>query len=156
MLGRLTADIGMGMAAGFAGTLAMTAAQMLEMKITGREASPMPAKAVEKVFALQPENKGAEARLGTLVHFAYGTSWGAVRGILHTLGLSPVQAMAGHWSVVQSTEAVMLPALKLTPPVTQWGGKQVAQDTLFHAVYAGATELAFEYLQRDLDRDYAA
>lgn len=153
MLGRVTANIGMGLAAGFAGTVAMTAAQMVEMKITKREGSPMPAKAVEKVFHIEPESDQAEARLGTVVHFAYGTSWGAVRGLLHTLGLPPGRAMATHWTVVQSTEAVMLPSLKLTPPPTQWGGKQLAQDTLFHGIYAAATELAFEYLRRDLEND---
>jgi hypothetical protein len=42
----------------------------------------------------------------------------------------------------------MLPALKVTPPLTEWGLKEVAIDVLHHLVYAGATGTAYSLLDR--------
>jgi hypothetical protein len=155
MLGWIAANVGMGVAAGLAGTVAMTIAQTVEMKVTKREASPTPAKAVKKVFDIRPVDQKAESRLANLTHFAYGSSWGAVRGLLGAFGLQPGIATGVHLAAVQSTEYAMLPGLKLSPPVTKWGAKAVLTDNLFHVVYATATGLAFEWLRRDVRRAYA-
>jgi hypothetical protein len=42
----------------------------------------------------------------------------------------------------------MLPALGVTPPLTEWGMKEVAIDALHHLVYAGATGIAYSLLDR--------
>ena len=43
---------------------------------------------------------------------------------------------------------MMLPALGVTPPLTEWGAKEVAIDALHHLVYAGATGVAYSLLER--------
>jgi hypothetical protein len=42
----------------------------------------------------------------------------------------------------------MLPALGVTPPLTEWGVKEVAIDALHHLVYARATGVAYSLLDR--------
>ena len=42
--------------------------------------------------------------------------------------------------------AVMLPLLEVAPPFVFWGAEDVAIDLFHHAVYAGATGLAYELL----------
>jgi hypothetical protein len=46
------------------------------------------------------------------------------------------------------SEQVMLPALEVAPPVTMWGGKEVAIDAWHHLVYATATSATYEALDR--------
>lgn len=48
LIGRSAARIGMGLAAGAVGTAAMTVAQTIEMKLTGREGSTVPADVVDE------------------------------------------------------------------------------------------------------------
>jgi hypothetical protein len=42
----------------------------------------------------------------------------------------------------------MLPSLGVAPPFWRWGAKEVAIDALHHAVYAVATDVAYELLDR--------
>lgn len=147
--GGVAADLGKGLAAGLAGTAALTAVQRIEMMITDREGSSAPAEAVEKVLDLRPENEAAGERLGHLTHWAYGTGWGAVRGLLGAAGLKGHAATAVHFAAVWGAALVMLPRLGLAPPVKEWGARQIAKDAFFHAVYAVATGQAYDQLDRN-------
>jgi hypothetical protein len=42
----------------------------------------------------------------------------------------------------------MLPALGVTPPLTEWGVKEVAIDALHPLMYARATGVAYSLLDR--------
>ena len=74
--------------------------------------------------------------------------WGGARGLLGAAGLSGPVATAAHLGAVWGSEQVMLPALGVTPPLTEWGVKEVAIDALHHLVYAGATRIAYSLLDR--------
>lgn len=149
-MGKLAAGLGIGLVAGFAGTVTMTAGQMIEMRLRGREPSPTPAKAVEKVMRIEPKDERAEAVLANEVHFAYGTAWGAGLTVLDALGLRGWPATAVHFVAITGTAFVMLPALKVAPPVKEWGAKEIAIDVAHHAVYAIATGVAYTALKRSL------
>jgi hypothetical protein len=141
---RFATAVGRGLLAGLAGTAVMTLVQMLEMKLSGEPSSDTPAKAVEKVLDLEPRNARAEQRLTNLVHFAYGTGWGAVRGLLPlAVGRFATQS---HLLMVWGAGLAMLPALRLAPPVFQWSNKQVGRDFVHHAVYAFATGVTYDWL----------
>jgi hypothetical protein len=43
---------------------------------------------------------------------------------------------------------VILPALDVAPPVTMWGGREVAIHAWHHLVYVVATGVAYEMLER--------
>ena len=147
-LGDVAAAVGKGLFAGVAGTAAMTASSTLKAKLRGRGASSTPTQAAQKVLGVEPIDEGSEARFSNLVHWGYGTVWGGARGLLAAAGLSGPTATAAHLGAVWSSEQIMLPALDVTPPLTEWGVEEIAIDALHHLVYATATGLAYSYLDR--------
>lgn len=147
-LGELAAGVGKGLLAGLAGTAAMTVAQRIGMSLMGREASTTPAEAVKKVFGLETRDEAAEERLAALAHWGYGTTWGAARGVAAAAGLGPLAASLAHFVAVWGTEQVMMPGLELSPPATEWSAEQVAEDIVYHAVYAAAAGAAYAWLDR--------
>ena len=147
-LGDVAAAFGKGVFAGVAGTSAMTISSTVEMRLRGRAASSTPAKAAAKVLGVEPIDEESEARFSNLVHWGYGTAWGGARGLLGAAGLSGPAATAAHFGAVWGSEQVMLPALGVAPPLTEWGAKEVAIDVLHHIVYVGATGMAYSLLDR--------
>jgi hypothetical protein len=146
--GTLASDLGKGLISGAAGTALMTLAQTIEMRSTGREPSNAPAEAASKVVGIEARDEAAEERLNDLTHWAYGTGWGAARGLLAAAGLRGPWAAVAHLGLVWGTALVMLPKLGLAPPPREWGAKALAKDLGLHAVYALGSGLAFEYLDR--------
>lgn len=146
MVATLAANLGKGLAAGLIGTIAMTISSTTEMHLRGRPGSAAPATAASKVLGIATFTSAeAEARFSSLVHWAYGTGWGAVRGLVGTV-LSPRTADVAHVGAVYGTEHLMLPALEVAPPATEWGANEIAIDGLHHLVYAAATSLAYRWL----------
>lgn len=79
--------VGKGLSTAAAGTAAMTVSSTLEAKIRDRGLSSAPADAADKVLCVQPRDEAGEARFSNIVHWSYGTLWGAVRGLLHAAGI---------------------------------------------------------------------
>jgi len=146
-LGELASAVGRGLFAGLAGTAAMTVSSTIEQKLRQREGSSAPADAAGKVLGVQPRDPDGQARFSTVVHWAYGTSWGAVRGLLHAAGLDGAKAAAAHFAAVWGSAQVMLPALEVAPPVWESPPQETAIDAFHHAVYALATTVAFAALE---------
>ncbi|MCA1679832.1 MAG: DUF1440 domain-containing protein [Actinobacteria bacterium] len=146
-LGDTAAALGRGLVAGAVGTAAMTVSSTLEAKLRERGSSSAPADAAGKVLGVQPRDEAGGARFGTVVHWAYGTSWGAVRGLLHAAGLDGGAATATHFAVVWGSELAMLPALDVAPPPWESEPKEIAIDAFHHAVYVIATGLTFAALE---------
>jgi MYXO-CTERM domain-containing protein len=149
-VGKLAATLGIGLVAGFAGTVAITASQAIEMRLRRREPSDTPAKAAEKVLHIHPDDEQAEAVLNNGVHFAYGTTWGTFRSVLDLAGLRGLPASAVHFAAIQGAAFIVLPGLKVAPPVTEWGAKEIAIEMGHHAVYAIAAGLTYDALSRSL------
>lgn len=140
--------MGKGLLAGAAGTAAMTVSSSLEAKLRDRSASSAPADAAGKVLGIQPSDEAGEQRFSNVVHWSYGTSWGAVRGLLHAAGLDGGRAVFAHFATVWGSSQVMLPALDVAPPAWKSQPKELAIDAFHHAIYAAATGLAFAALDR--------
>jgi hypothetical protein len=147
-VGDLASSVGKGLFAGAIGTAAMTVSSTLEMKARGRAASTAPADAAGKVSGVEPKDEAGEARFATLVHWGYGTGWGAVRGLISAAGLEGTAATAACFGAVWGSEQVMLPALGVAPPFWTWGAKEVGIDAFHNVVYAGATGAAYDLLNR--------
>lgn len=144
---RVASSIGKGLVAGAAGTAAMTVSSTLEARLRGRAPSTAPARATAKVLGISAfEDAVAEARFNDLSHWGYGTSWGAVRGLLDAVGLPPRKATTAHGLAVWGSAQVTLPVLEIAPPSVFWGAKEVAIDALHHTVYAFVTGVAYELL----------
>jgi hypothetical protein len=148
LLRTIAGEVGKGLLAGLAGTVAMTIASTIEAKLRRRPPSTVPAAAATRTLGIQPRDARAKARLSNLVHFAYGTGWGLARAAIGRLLRAAcvggrVAAPALHLAAVWGTELLMLPALRLTPPVRKWGAKEIAIDGFHHVVYVAAVDGAY-------------
>lgn len=146
-LGDAAAAVGKGLFAGAVGTAAMTLSSTLEAKLRERGASSAPADAAGKVLGVQPRDDAGQARFSNVVHWAYGTSWGAFRGMLHTVGVDGSTAVGVHFAAIWGGAQVMLPSLGVAPPPWKSPPQEIAIDALHHAVYVVATALAFAALE---------
>src|SRR5664280_1998490 len=143
VLGQLGAAIGKGLIAGFAGTIAITISQMIEMRITKRKASNAPAKAVKKTLHIEA-TPGNKEEFSNEVHWVYGTSWGVMRGLLSIAGIKGFTATSLHLASIWGTAVNIQPKLDIAPPLSEWEPKDIAIDILHHAVYAIAAGLVFD------------
>ncbi len=148
MMSRIASSIGKGLFAGVAGTALMTVSSTIEMKARDRSGSSAPADAAGKVLGVQPRNPEGKARFATAVHWGYGTGWGAVRGLIGAAGITGPAATLMHFGVVWATEMVMLPSLGVAPPVTEQAPLETGIDAWHHLVYASATNVVYELLDR--------
>lgn len=144
LLGGLTR----GVIAGAAGTAAMTAAQTAYYKAMGMEGSTMPAEVGKRVIRGVLQREVSEEQTGTLnnvMHWLYGTSWGALFGLAAS-GREPGHGIA-FGVVVWGAEQVELPAMQLSPPLWEsFDPKSIAPDLGFHLVYGIATAAAYKLL----------
>ncbi len=145
-LGEIAAAVGRGLFAGAFGTAAMTASSTLEMKLRDREGSTAPADAAGKVLGVQPRDPAGNERFSNVVHWAYGTGWGAVRGLIGATGLSGPRAAGAHFAAIWPGELVMLPSLGVAPPPWNMGVTELGIDALHHLVYVTATSVAYAAL----------
>ncbi len=144
-----------GLLAGLAGTAAMTAYQTLlsslrssgsengeSGSISGEAAwkhAPAPAKVGRRILEglfKRDVPKDEIGSLSALVHWSYGTAWGAGYGVLKEshVGRSIPLGLAfgaGVWAA----SYVVLPAMKLYEPPWEYGAKTLATDLSYHLVY---------------------
>ena len=145
----LATSIGAGLISGLAGTVAITISQMIELKITGRKPSTVPADAVEKTLDLKATDETEKTELSQKIHWAYGMAWGLPRGLLGLAGLKGFPAAISHFTMVWGTSLVMLPNLDLAPPVNQEKPKTMLVDIIHHAVYALAAGLVYDAIAEE-------
>lgn len=164
--------IGRGLIAGFAGTVAITISQMIEMKITGRGSSDAPMTVAGKALGVEPKGKAAlevekhkddsdqkedtleekveenKGKFSQIIHFTYGSCWGICRGVLDLIGFRGATASLMHFGAVWGAEQIMLPAAGAAKPITKWPAKQIASDVLHHAVYAIAAGAVYDAMPK--------
>ena len=151
-MGDLASSVGKGLFAGAVGTAAMTVSSTLEARLRRRAASSAPARATAKVLGITEfEDARAQARFNDLAHWGYGTGWGVVRGLLTAAGLTPRAATAAHGAAIYGAAQVTLPALDIAPPAIFWPRREIVIDAFHHAVYATATGLAYQLIDRRSD-----
>lgn len=126
----------------------MTVSSSLEAKLRDRGSSRTPADAAETALGVRPRAED-EQRFANLVHWAYGTMWGAARGLIAVgTGTRGPQATGVHLATVWTAEQIVLPATGASPPGWKWGAREVGTDLLHHTVYAAATGCAYDLLAR--------
>jgi hypothetical protein len=131
--------LGRALVAGVLGTAAMTVASIAEAKLSGRGPSTAPAQAAGKVAGVVRRDEAGERRFNMLAHRGYGTMWGLFRGALDVVGLRGPTATLVHLVAV-------LPTLRVAELTPRYRMKAFGTDALHHAVYAGASGLAYDHL----------
>ena len=146
---KLGTAIGVGLIAGLAGTAAITVSQMIEMKLTKRPPSSAPAEAVSKVLDVEPTEEEKKEKVSQGVHWTYGTTWGIARGLISLTGLRGIPASFIHFTAIWGAALVMLPSLKLAPPIQEEDAQSIAIDILHHAVYAATAGIVYDAIVND-------
>ncbi len=75
------AVVAKGAATGLLGTVAMTASQAIEMRVTGRKPSLVPGEVGARLARVKVRGRKKE-RLSLGVHWAHGLNGGLVRGLI--------------------------------------------------------------------------
>jgi hypothetical protein len=145
---RFASSAVVGALAGLMGTAVMTVTSTVEARLRGREPSAAPAEAAGKLLGVEPVDEAGRARFSRIVHYGYGTAWGAAHGMLAAAGLPPLAVWAVHFGLVWGGELVMLPALSVAPPAREWGAVELAVDAGHHLAYTAATSAAYRALNR--------
>ena len=132
-----------GTLAGLAGTATMTAAQAVEMRLTGREASMVPGQVAGRLLGRKPT-----PALSHGMHWAHGVTGGVVRGLLGRAGMSGAPAAAAQFAGVWAMDATLYKVLGIAPAPWKWAGGDLAVDLFHKGLHAAATGAAFDRLTR--------
>ncbi len=136
-----------GMLAGAAGTIAMTVSELLEMSISGREASSVPGQVGAHLLpSMDPDSPTDVQRLNSPVHWAHGITMGALRGVLDQAGLQGPTASAAHFALVWGGDAALYRALGVADVPWRWDADELTSDMLHKGIYAAVTGAVYDAL----------
>jgi hypothetical protein len=142
----LASLVGRGVLAGVAGTAVMTAVQkFVEMPLTGRSDSYVPAQLAERVLPVRPATHRGRTALNYAAHFSLGGMWGTAYGVAARRGLRGQRAVHAVFAVVYPADVALSTALGVYAPRT-WSAKDWAIDVAGKYVQAQATGLVFDRL----------
>ena len=128
-----------GLAAGLAGTAALTVSQRIEMRITGRPASDLPARVAEGVLGISPRGRQREL-VATATHWFNNTSSGLGRAALGAVGLRGLPAAVGTFGLYLGGAALLFTRLGVAPALPR------PVDLAHAGVYAAVTSGVYERL----------
>jgi hypothetical protein len=138
--------IARGLAAGFAGTCALTIAQRIEMRLTGRPPSDLPAQVAEGVLGISPRGRRREL-VGVAAHWVNNTASGLGRAALGAAGLRGGPAAAATFVLYLGGEALLFRSLGFPRAALR------PVDLVHAAVWTIATDAAYELLEGRVDGD---
>jgi hypothetical protein len=137
--------VGLGMLAGVAGSVVMTAFQkLIEMPISGRGDSYQPAKLAQKLLPVDPpKDDKAWKRLNYAMHFSLGAMWGAAYGVAAYNGLRGSHAVSRVFPIIYTNDVVVGTVLGLGKP-WKWSRKELTIDVVDKLVQVAATSFIFD------------
>ena len=158
------AAVGQGLLAGLIGNAVFTGYQMLQAKLAGPAESSKPPKdwsetpepaqvgqrVIEGVFEKDVPLEKA-GTVGNAVDWIFGTSWGAVYGILEETFHRPLTNAVVLASSVIAVDYTMLPAMNLYKPPWKYPAATLAKDYGNHLVYGLAVAGSYRALDRLFD-----
>jgi hypothetical protein len=140
--------IGRGLAAGFAGALAMSVSTNAEMRLRGRPPSDAPARALSRLLGVDARTRRRKTLLALGGHLGTSLALGATRGALAHAGVRPARAGGALLGLALLPEVLVVPALGAAPPPWRWSATDTAVSLLHHGVYAGTTNVVYGLLDR--------
>lgn len=141
-------DFGRGFLAGLAGGAAMSLSTLIEMRLSGRGPSSVPARAVAKTLAIEELGASGERRVTLVSHFLVAAVTGGAWGTL-AAGVSPSRArLPLLFGIAVTPDVAIVPAMGLAPPPWRWSAADLGRTALHHAVFAAVAHGAFEQQRR--------
>ncbi len=130
-----------GVAAGLAGVAAMTLAEKVEQRVTGRPNSYVPARTLLTLLGRHPEPNAQPLIWNHVMHWGTGAALGALRGVWSATGIRGARASLAHTVVRLATDQTLENATGVGAPPQAWPGKERRVDTLHKAIYSLVTGL---------------
>ena len=128
-----------GAASGLAGVAAMTAAEKVEQRMTGRPSSYVPGRTLLTLVGRRPHDRAQPPVPNHVMHWGTGAVLGALRGVWSVTGLRGPRASLAHTVVRLATDQTLENATGVGAPPGTWPlGEQVV-DVAHKAVYAFVT-----------------
>ena len=124
---------------------AMTAAQTIEMRISGRPPSMVPGHVASKLLGLDPKDDEALARISMRMHWAHGMTHGLVRAAIGRSGLRGPAAAAAHFALMWPGDAILYKVLGIAPWPWKWSLEELAPDVLHKGLFVVATSAAYDH-----------
>ena len=128
-----------GMAAGAVGGAAMTLAEKLEQRLTGRPDSHVPARTLERLLGLPERPREQPRSLNLLMHFGQGVLLGMLRGVMANGGLRGPWSSAMFTVVRLTNDQTLENATGVGAPPWTWPRRELAVDVAHKAVYGFVT-----------------
>ena len=123
----------------------------LSTEVDSWDDAPAPAQ-VGRLLAERLLGRDVPVSRATLVnnvmHWAYGTGWGAAYGLVATALPAPAWRGPAFGAFVWSSDYVLLPVLGVYRPIWTYDRKTLAQDLSAHMVYGAVTDAALRLLTR--------
>jgi hypothetical protein len=136
-----------GLAAGLAGTAALTVSQRIEMSITRRPPSDLPARVAEGVLGIAPRGRTRDV-VAFATHWLNNTTSGLGRALVAATGLRGAPAVGATFVLYLGASTLLFSRLDLAPPPWRRSPGQLAIDVIHAGVYATATSTVYELLER--------
>jgi hypothetical protein len=127
-----------GAAAGLAGVAAMTVAEKLEQRLTGRPSSYVPAHTLAHLVGLPQPDADRWGR-NLLMHYGNGVVLGAVRGIMAAGNLRGPQATTLHAPLRLAWDQTLENLTGVGAPPWTWPRDEVAIDVAHKWIFSLAT-----------------
>ncbi len=155
----LIRDMAIGAVAGLAGTFAIEKAFGLMQKFTGESVegegqepgTHVLAERLHHVVGAEPTAE-RKARLGQVIHWSYGASWGALYGALRNRVPALSWGMGVPFGLLFGvlSDEILVTLAGLAPPPREIPTKQHVQMIAGHVVYAAAADAAYGVLNKAL------
>jgi hypothetical protein len=138
-----------GVLAGAVGTGAMTLAEKLEQRRTGRPNSYVPAHTLERLLGLDEWPDSDRVALNHAMHWGTGMLVGALRGVMAQAGLrGPRASLLLHLPVRLTTDQTLENATGVGAPPWTWPRSERIIDTAEKGVYSLVTGALADALTR--------
>lgn len=135
-----------GLLAGAIGTAVMTAAQVIEMKVTNRAPSGVPGEVGARLSGRQLDDLNHPGEFNQMMHWGHGTMMGSVRGLLAIPIGSWALATAVFFGLLWVGDVIIYRVLHITDWPWRWEADGLARDIGFKLLYVVATSAAFAAL----------
>ena len=138
----LLAAAARGAGAGLLGVVAMTAAEKVEQRVTGRPNSYVPGRTLMTLMGRHPSDREQPPVWNHAMHWGTGALLGALRGVWAEVGLRGPRASLAHTVVRLATDQTLENATGVGAPPHTWPVREQVVDVLHKAVYSFATGAA--------------
>ena len=119
--------------------------------------TPAPAQVGQRIAAgmfRRPVDLAQAGLVKNVMHWAYGSSWGAVYAFIEESVGRPLVSGVALTSAVMAVDYTMLPAMKLYRPPWKYEARTLTKDFGNHLVHGLAVAAAYRGLDAALARDH--